>query len=242
MWEFELAGDTFDLDELVLSMGETDPSIRKTKHGYVLQSAAFNQLDSHKDVETSANAMLFVLSGICAVLLSTRRPIQVAAISRVEPDMPRQTFVTVSDGFHARATMTMTVTNPDGSVEVTRPADPAVDWLQLATANTQIGRVFRLLNDPHLTWGAMYKIYEIIVGGTGQIADQGWASQAAMKRFKRSANSPSAAGDHAQHGVQSTEPPSSAMAQSEAKALIDTLVHNWLRATAYRRKLRSTAA
>ena len=235
MWEVELAGDAFDLGELVLSMGETDPSIRKTKHGYVLQSAAFNQLDLHKDVERAANAMLLMLSGICAVLLSTRRSIKIAAISRVEPDMPRQTFVTVSDGFDVRATMTMTVTNPDGSVEVTRPADPAVGWLQLATDNPQVGRVFRLLNDPHLTWGAMYKIYEIIVDdicGTGQIADRGWASQAAMKRFKHNANSPSAAGDHARHGVEPTKPPSSAMAQSEAKALIDTLVHNWLRTKA----------
>ena len=235
MWEVELAGDAFDLDELVLSMGETEPSIRKTKHGYVLQSATFDQFESHKDVETAANAMLLMLNGICAVLLSTRMPIKVAAISKVGPDMTRQTFVTLSDGVHVRATLTMTVISADGSVQTTHPADPAPSWLQLATVDSQVGRVFRLLNDPHLTWGAMYKIYEIIVddmAGTGQIAVRGWASQTTMKRFKHTANSPSAVGDHARHGIEQTEPPPSPMPQSEAKALIDALVHNWLRAKA----------
>ena len=235
MWEVELAGDSFDLDELVLSMSKTEPSICKTLHGYILRSEYFNQMNTHAEVEESATEILSVLNGICVVLLSTRKSISISAIAKVFPGQPRQTYISVQDGFHAKGTFSMVVTNSDGTVVTTYQADPAVAWLKLASDNLQVAKVFRLLNDPHLNWGPMYKIFEIILDdmqGFKPISDLGWASQSAMKRFKHTANSPTAAGDLARHGVEPTSPPAAPMAMSEAKSLIDTLVHNWLRTKA----------
>lgn len=235
LWEVELIGDAFDLNELALSMADTDPSIKKTQHGYVLTSAAFNQCTTYNEIEAAAKETLPILNGICAVLLSTRNPISIAAIHNSSPGQPRQVFVTISDGIGIRDSMSITVTNSNGIVETTNQADPTSGWLKLAANDQQVAKVFRLFNEPNLTWGGMYKIFEVIVesmGGLKPIADLGWASHNAMKRFKHTANSPGATGDSARHGVEPTSPPAAPMAMSEAKAMINTLVHNWLRAKA----------
>lgn len=234
-WEVELIGDAFDLNELALSMADTDPSIKKAQHGYILTSTSFEQCATYSEIEAAAKEILPILNGICAILLSTRNPISIAAIHNSSPGQPRQTFVTISEGLNIRDSMSITVTSPNGLVETTNQADPTVGWLKLAAGDQQVAKVFRLFNEQHLTWGGMYKIFEIIVesvGGLKPIADLGWASINTMKRFKHTANSPGATGDLARHGVEPTSPPAAPMAMSEAKAMINTLVHNWLRAKA----------
>jgi hypothetical protein len=50
-----------------------------------------------------------------------------------------------------------------------------------------------------------------------------------MGLFRRTANSFEAVGLDARHGVEQNQPPSTPMDLSEARSLITTLVHAWLR-------------
>jgi hypothetical protein len=112
-------------------------------------------------------------------------------------------------------------------------AGPIPDWIAIALKEEKVAKVFRLLcNDP-LDWVALYRILEVVeedVGGLGNIVGQGWASSRSLSRFKHTANSPSTTGDEARHGKEQTQPPAKPMTIAEARALIETVVHNWLSA------------
>jgi hypothetical protein len=74
------------------------------------------------------------------------------------------------------------------------------------------------------SWGSLYCLYEVIeedVGSIDKIANEGWATKTSIKRFKHTANSPSAIGDAARHGKESTTPPARPMELGEARALIE---------------------
>lgn len=233
MWEVQLTGNQFDLDELALSMTDTDPSIQSTSSGVMLRASAFDSMTSHVEVDKAAREMLASLNGICAVLLSSREPITIGAIIDALPGQARQIYELLSDRVHARDALSMQVTHVDGSVETSHQADPAATWLNLARVDPQVAKALRLLNNPRDPWNAMYKTLEVIqknMGGISQVAQIPGVSQPAIKRFTQTANSHAAVGDLARHGTESVSAPAVPMTMSEAKALIHTIMHSWLRA------------
>ena len=230
-WEADLIGDAFDLGELELATRSRDPTIVKVGDGYGLRYSKFDTCESHKEVEDIAVEATELLTGMCKVLLSSRSAIGVSGITRYMPNGSRQMFNTLQDTLHVRASMSMIITNSDGSVTEAHQADPVVRWLSLAYESEHVAKVFRLLSDPQMSWGTLYKIYEVIeheVGGAKKIADMGWASSTAIGRFRHSANSPSVGGDNARHGIESTAPPSKPMDFAEARAMVQMLMHGWL--------------
>jgi hypothetical protein len=82
-----------------------------------------------------------------------------------------------------------------------------------------------------LAWTDLYRLLEVIeagAGGADAVVAKDWISKSQLRRFKHSANSVTAAGDQARHGVETTQPPADAMTISEARSLIDILLSRWL--------------
>jgi hypothetical protein len=220
------------LNELVLATQDGDPTIIKTKNGYGLRHSKFQTCESHKEVEIVASETVQLISGICKVLLSSRAQIRVSGITRYLPDGKRQMFDSLEDTLYIGANVSTTLTNSDGTITTEHQADPVLRWLSLAQGNEHIAKVFRLLNGPEISWAALYNIYEVIekeAGGSRRISAAGWVSNATINRFKHSANSPSVGGDSARHGVESTSPPSDPMDLAEARAMVEMILHGWLR-------------
>jgi hypothetical protein len=123
------------------------------------------------------------------------------------------------------------VTRADGTVEEHRPSDPAPKWLARALANQSVARALRLRDADGLSWTDLYRLYEVVEKGAGEgnaIVTSGWATQSQVRRFKHSANSVTAAGDGARHGVEPTDPPADAMSLGEARSFVDGLLRRWL--------------
>ncbi len=235
MWKVELFGDAFDLDELTLAMSNTEPSVEKTPRGYFLKSAIFEGLTSINEVEAAALELLPVLNGICKLLLGTRNPIEIAGFTKTVPGQPREVYVSIEEKGFSRDSFSTTTLKSDGSVESTHQADPVAPWIGIAVKDESVAKVFRILNVPQVSWSELYKIFEVIeqdVKGSTSIVNLGWASSKSMRRFKHTANSPSATGDLSRHGVDQGMPPAAPLSISEAQALIYSLIHNWLQAKA----------
>lgn len=230
-WEADLLGNQFDLNELVEVTKNSDPRIVQTSTGYGLRYEKFDEFSTPEEVERMASEVAELLSGMCRVLFSSHMPIAVAGLTRYLPEGGRQLFDTVKETILARTSFGTTLTSTDGSVTEERQADPVLRWLPIAQRDDCVAKVFRLLNSPQLTWSVLYNIFEVIehdIGGSKRISEMGWASSAVLNRFKHSANSPLVGGDHSRHGIENTSPPSNPMSLSEARALIDMLVHGWL--------------
>jgi hypothetical protein len=60
----------------------------------------------------------------------------------------------------------------------------------------------------------------------------GWATRAAVRQFKHTANSPGAIGHEARHGVDTGQPPPTPMSLGDAKALVNGIAQRWLRTMA----------
>jgi hypothetical protein len=234
-WIVQLAGDTSDLSALAQSLTGTDINVSHDGQDYVLTSDRFAPADDVAAVRQKAEDMVALLSGGSRLALDASQSIRVGAVYRRRNDGTRDIFVFPEPAvIRFRAiSPTVKVTHADGTVEEFHPADPLKQWMALALSNDAVANVFRILSSGTLDWVNLYRIFEIIaadVGGLDSIASNGWGTKASMKLFKHTANSPTALGVDARHGAEMTQPPPKPMTISEARTLINSIVHAWLRA------------
>ena len=234
-WMVYLAGDTSGLSALAQSLTGTDINVSHDGQDYILTSDRFTPADDAAVVRQKAEDMVALLNGGSRLALDATQSIRVGAVYRRRDDGLRDIFVFPEPlviQFRV-ISPTVKVTHTDGTVEEFHPADPVKLWVALALSNDAVANVFRLLSSGTLDWVNLYRIFEIIaadVGGLDAIASDGWGTKASMKLFKHTANSPSALGLDARHGAETTQPPPQPMLISEARTLINSLIHAWLRA------------
>jgi hypothetical protein len=234
-WIVQLAGDTSDLAALAQSFTGRDFNISHDGQGYVLASARFAPSDSAKDVHQKAQEMVHILNGASCLGLDAKQPITVGSVHRRGEDGRPDIHVFLeSQSLQLRTTPpTVRINRADGTVGVSHPADRVREWSALALSDDAVANVLRILASGSLDWVNLYRIWEIIakdVGGLDSIDSKGWSSKAAMKLFKRTANSPGALGLEARHGAETKDPPAKPMELSEARTLINSIIHAWLRA------------
>jgi hypothetical protein len=219
-----------DLDALAQALSR-DVRLRRDGDSYVLQSTRFDPAADWRDIHRVANSIVDVLSGMAKVLLGSIATIEVSGVAKIKDDGSREVAVLLAATAVVRARMSAVLTkNTDGKQEVSRPADPAPKWLELAATDDSVAGVLERLRDPH-SWGGLYNIYEIIrddVGGDGALAAKGWVTGRMLTRFRRTACSPKVLGRKARHGTQSAEPPPDPITDSEASELIHSLVRAWV--------------
>jgi hypothetical protein len=232
-WEVHVTGPTSVLTELAHAFQGKDPSIIRRGDHFLLCSRTFESIPSAEAIRIEAERIVEALSGLSRVLLQSDSPLKLASVVDVrsngtqhifvqpEPDMLR-----VTDGL-----VSLVVSHGDGRVEEHRPSDPVPVLLARALADPVAARALRLRDVPHMAWTDLYRLYEVVeaaAGGEDALVKSGWVTRSNLRRFRHSANSVTAAGDQARHGVEPTQPPADAMTLSEARSVIDAILTRWL--------------
>lgn len=231
-WEVGVTGDNIDLALLSEALHGEQASIRNKGDTFVLESNDFDDLPDAKAVRKRAQQIVTVLSAYSRLKLDGRNPIQVGAITLFPDDGSQNIFLppaAISAGCRL-VPPNLSITRRNGTIDRCRPADSVQQWLALARQDESVAKVLRLRNEDGLSWGALYRIYEVIQGDVGksEIVSSKWTSGRKISRFKRTANSVEAVGDHARHGCETDEPPTNPMTLSEAKRFIDSLIKSWV--------------
>ncbi|MEG4235702.1 hypothetical protein QUA40_27100 [Microcoleus sp. Pol11C3] len=112
------------------------------------------------------------------------------------------------------------------------PISEFESWMKLAEEDEIVKNVFRQITDFEHNWINLYKVYEIVKKDAGRKNKidriEQWITKKKISHFTHTANSQSAIGDDARHGVDQNDPPKEPMSLSEADALIMTLLQKWL--------------
>jgi hypothetical protein len=232
-WQVQIVGDVHDLEELSRSTRGGSVRIVKEEGGYVLVADAFGALTDAGQVRAIAEEQVALLNGAARLALEARTAISVGGISRLRPDGVRDHFVTAKATLGLTARATAVVVKADGTEErAPSRADVVPDWIEAGLREEAVAKVLRLLGRGSLDWVGLYRLLEIVeqdLGGRDQCWRHGWASKKQLARFRHTANSPSAVGDAARHGKEFTSPPAAPMSLSEAKSLVNLVLHSWLR-------------
>ena len=231
-WMVCIKGDDFDLQELSKSLTSPELCLISEDNEYYLKSTNFNQLKSTDEVRHKAEEILSLINGASKLVLGTRKPLTMGVALKIKDDGGREGFVFVSETLTLRETFGVVKILQDGTIQEVHQADPIPDWIKVAQGDENVAKVLRLLGNVGYDWVNLYRIYEVMeedVGGISKITQEGWATETAIRRFKHTGNSVGAIGDEARHGIETTQPPKNPMTFSEAKSLIETIVHNWLR-------------
>jgi hypothetical protein len=232
-WEVVLRGPDSVLEELAHAFQENENTLVRSSDGFVLRSTRFVNLTNAADVRAEATPIVEALSGISRMLLQSEAPIGIASLVEIRPDGRRNIFIELEPAVLkiTAGLVSVQVSHLDGSIEERRPSDPAPIWLTKALTTPEAARALRLRDKAPLSWTDLYRLFEVIVegaGGSDAVATAGWASRTQLRRFKHPANSVSAAGDQARHGVEPTTPPADAMTMAEARSLVDILLARWI--------------
>jgi hypothetical protein len=231
-WEVQITGPVHVLDELARVFVGQDQRVTKGADEFLLRSRTFEGMADASEVRNEAVRITAALSGLSRVLLQTETSLGVGSVVEVMRSGSRSVFVQL-EGVAARGTVglvSVVVTHVDGKVEEHRPADPAPSWLARALENPAAAHALRLRDVGALSWTDLYRLWEVVVAGAGgkeQVVAKGWTTREALRRFHHSANSVSAAGDQARHGVEPTEPPANPMSLSEARDFVESLLRSW---------------
>lgn len=99
--------------------------------------------------------------------------------------------------------------------------------VELVESDAKVQTALWVFNDER-NYINLYKCYEVVLSEVGGRVND-WVEKAVLKRFSRTANSPTAIGYfHARHGRESGDPPDEPMAIAEADAIIRRLLIAWI--------------
>jgi hypothetical protein len=233
-WQIELEGDIALLRELSLTIASPQLQIVQEGERFYLESNQLETQMSYNEIGALSEVILGALNGVIRLTTQKMNPVISRGFHKVRDDGKKEvTAWVMGDGIFGSASIVVQVYDADGKlVQAQPPADPKPIWMTLALSDTTVSKALRLFgktrNDHD--WVSLYRIYEVVKKdvGTQLMYDKGWATEAAITNFTRTANHPDAAGDDARHGATNDQPPPNPMALSEARALIELLLHRWL--------------
>ena len=231
-WEVQLSGDKSDLKELSKSLKDDELGVAEQNGQYFLESEKFNGLATYKEVTSVATEILSLLTGSIRLVLGGRKPIKIASIIRIRKDGRRDIFGISSVPVNTSIRTTSEIRGSNGTIKMSNQADEVLKQVKSGISDKKVAKALRLFGTNKHDWVSLYRLYEVIeedIGGTEKIPRKKWATKKSIKRFKHTANSPTAIGDAARHGKQKNLPPKNPMKLNEAKCLIEFILHNWLR-------------
>jgi hypothetical protein len=227
-----LEGVLADLEVLSCLFAVGDVRVSHDDEGYYLTAPAIDNPPPETKFYEAAQARLLQLNGLARLDDPYFRPV---TLSGKYTDGERQHQVispkSIASAFRP-GRLTVTVTNPDGTV-VPGPPSPWPDRVRVAVTDSAVARVLRIMaRNDDLDWYDLYKIYEIIrrdVGGQRKLYKRGWTTYSKDRSFKASANRYDVSGDAARHAVdEHAEPAKKTMTIDEGRAYISKLVTRWL--------------
>jgi hypothetical protein len=234
IWLVSLRGDRSDLEALTKSLNDPQITIIQEGEEFFLTSALLDAQSNAEAVRKEAQNLILVLNGATHLELHSRQLITLGTLHRSRADGRCDTYILAEPATVACRIIAPTIqlTYPDGTVEEFHLADPVRDWMKVALTDSAVTKVLTIIGSESSDWINLYRIFEIIVedcGGLSSIEAEGWATKKAMGLFKHTANSPGAIGLAARHGAEHTVPPPKPMTIGEARSLINSIAHAWLR-------------
>lgn len=230
-WFVKIRGERSDLEGLCKSVNSRKLCIIQEGQDFILKSADFNSLIDADEVRSKANEIISWINGAAMLDLGMRKSLAVDSVVKICNDGKWNFFVQPE-----AVSMLCSVNTPDvaidGVVQQVHQKGPISSWITVARYDTSVAKVLRLYGSSEHDWVGLYRIYEVIendIGGVNRIVKNGWATNESIRLFKRTANSPGAIGDKSRHGGRATEPPKHPMKLSEAKSLVETIIHKWFR-------------
>lgn len=231
-WLVKLRGREDNIRELSDFLNTPEACVVQDGQEFVLKSTDFKLLEDAGSVLERANEVVSRINGAASIATGMRRPIATEHIIRINDDGTRQIFAKFKDSIQVRGWLSITIKREDGTIHEQHFVEPIAEWLDIANHDEKVAKVLRLFGTGVLNWVNLYRIYEVMesdVNGIQNIAKKKWATLNGIKRFKHTANNPGATGDDARHGKQTTQPPPKPMILSEARSLIESIFHNWIR-------------
>jgi len=227
-WVVTLSGSAHTLEELSKVFDTSEICILKNDDKYILKSKDFADLGSYDQVRDHTTEILTSLNGAAKLSLGSGSPIKIGSISEIRDDGTRHTYVSAAVvGASATITCSVVVIHADGTIEESHPADPAITWMALSRRDAHVKKTLRLIENDFETWYGLYKVFEIIREDAGNIVKRGWCTEAELRRFTQTANSPEALGMNARH-AKAIPAPSDPMSLSSAASFIRKMMSAWL--------------
>lgn len=231
-WIIELGGERFDLRELLRLNSSPDLCFAEEDGRFYLRAEEFNSYTDAGEVLNRGLEILRFINGIAQIEIQNWENVHVIGVARDEPDGKRTQFLfPLPMRGRSRSSASATVIRADGTVDDSTQKSTFESFLEIARKDADVEKALRIYGSREHSWSNLYVIYEIIeadVGGKKVIAGNGWISNAKIEKFKRTANSVTAAGDDARHGKELADPPPSPMLLSEAESMVEELLRWWL--------------
>ena len=235
-WLVQVQGHPSDLGGLEEHFSDAGFQIKKDADCYFYESDSFETCYTYNEVLEVAKTELAILTGALRLEGLCREPLQAGSVSKINASGGKDIFVHVDEGLCVRAkcSANLMVTDSDGNLipseakQVPRP----VKLMALASIEQLVAKALRLKGSmDSKTWVGLYRILEVViedVGSENRFLSQGWGSKRDFKRFMRSANSDTVAGDDARHGRKDLSPPKEPMSIGEAQAYVNYVIESWL--------------
>ena len=191
---------------------------------YYLTSSHWESLTNASDVHGEATKLLEDISAVAMIHFTGFPLLKPDIICQVDEEGKRQRWRAGS------ATLTRRPASFSIKLEGGQDIIPILEWeswMKLAEEDEIVKNVFRQITEFEPNWINLYKVYEIVKKDAGKKKIEQWTKNK-ISQFTHTANSQSAIGDDARHGVDRNDPPKEPMSLSEAKALIRNLLKQWL--------------
>jgi len=230
-WKVRLTGNERGLKTLTESFTD-DPEVFEDDDNFFLWSSQFEDLEDADEVRDTAEEIVRTIRNLGVKDSLRTEELQASHVHEINEDGTEHISVRAEGGtVKVRAgPVRITTTDEDGNEEVHRPADRTYELTQLAAEDDKVRELVGLLDNGD-DWVNLYRIYEYIqanIDGDENIVDRSWWSSNEKDRFKQTANSRDAIGDDARHGQERIPAPADPMNYSDTKALVDSLIQNWL--------------
>lgn len=219
-----------DFDNLSNLLRSSDELSLMAENGeYYLTSSRWESLTNTSDVYGEATKPLQDISAIARIHFTRFPLLKPDIICEVDEEGKRKRWVAGSATI--RVDSSSFSIQLEGGQDIIRNLE-FESWRKLAEEDEIVKNVFRQITDFEHNWINLYKVYEIVNKDAGKKNKidriEQWITKDKIRQFKHTANSKSAIGDDARHGVDHNDPPKEPMSLYEADALIMTLLQKWL--------------
>jgi len=219
-----------DFDNLSNLLRSSDEfSLMAENDKYYLTSSHWESLTKPEDVHSTATKLIQHISAAAMIYFPGFPLLKPEHIYQVDEEGKRHGFVMSSATLmtdHSSFSIQL-----EGDQDIIRNLE-LVCWMKLAEEDEIVKNIFRILTEFEHDWMNLYKLYEIVKKDAGKKNKidriEQWITKNKISQFTHTANSQSAIGDRARHGVDKNDPPKEPMSLSEAESLIMTLLQKWL--------------
>jgi hypothetical protein len=228
-WWARLEGEELELLTLANEVQLPDVDVEELDGRFYLWADAFQAIEEDQGVlvEGRAEEIVRVLNGAARITHTNHREVRVDAAARVSDDGAIKHFIHMRANLTMRGRMTakLTVGSEQQAEPPSRISVAASRGLEEADAE----RALRIFGRDDADFRDLYHFFEIAEAALGgALFADGMVTKAEVERFTRTAQSPSALGDAARHGIEHSQPPAEPMPLPEARSLIGRILRAWL--------------